>query len=666
MILILHLIDASFSPVHSYQTAIEPISQEPNEHIVKLPVGHGSQTIKWLTLAAQQRLQQLHKHHGRVRHREPVLGSGASFIPTGVGLGEVPEKDALDPYMQLSDVFQDKDHVYIVFNQQLGASITDWGSSAFYRGRYVEQSENDETTEKAESENAPKLKPKDPSMFFERMFEADSRSHVETRAIMDRAFETDWKFHVKKPRFMNRQPRTVREKMREYYPCIKALYTYYSAMSSDGSPFTMNMNELRILMERCDLPMDHIDVIWNETNFDRAHEKGNSAHALARFEFVEILIRLAWEHYVPEEAKKEVLDGHDKLGDNEAMKKGDISSKKASEALALALEEMIEEHIFPQAWRGIPHARFFADPDAFRRERLYNEQINKVLLKHCDDLYSLFVAYCQHTQAREGRVVGGEQTPVLLGWNEFLEMCKASSLIGSPTESKQGGTSRNKTKGSGNTQKDDTKARGNTHGIVRIAFALSQMTVVDELRRSKRRAANDSHQKATFVEFLEAITRLADMRADPKGNDPKYQLSEALHEVLTMIVKAHENNNFWKNQYENVRRRWRDYKKKFGDSLNAVKRSGYGPEVGKKETRNSSKQVLVRRKLSTEGVFAMKESTMSVLSRKYNGGVLTKLASEAKAAAEAEGKAAEGASDNSGDEQKSGKSSKSKKRHARK
>ena len=68
----------------------------------------------------------------------------------------------------------------------------------------------------------------------------------------------------------------------------------------------MSMAEMRMLMERCDLPMDHIDIIWNETNFDRGHEKGNNARELARFEFVEILIRLAWEHYVPAEKKREL------------------------------------------------------------------------------------------------------------------------------------------------------------------------------------------------------------------------------------------------------------------------------------------------------------------------------------------------------------------------
>ena len=85
-----------------------------------------------------------------------------------------------------------------------------------------------------------------------------------------------------------------------------------------------------------------------------------------------------------------------------------------------------------------------------------------------------------------------------------------------------------------------------------------------------------------------------------------------------------------------MRRRWREYKKRYGDSLNAVKRSGFGPEVGQHETQNSSKEVLRRRKLSHEGVFKMKEPTLLVLQRKYAGGIKTQLAAEqAKAAEEA-------------------------------
>ena len=75
----------------------------------------------------------------------------------------------------------------------------------------------------------------------------------------------------------------------------------------------------------------------------------------------------------------------------------------------------------------------------------------------------------------------------------------------------------NKSKKSNKTENNSSSGGGvdETFKACRISFALCQMTVVDELRRSRRRSNMDTHEHATFVEFLEAVCRLADMRADP-------------------------------------------------------------------------------------------------------------------------------------------------------
>ena len=98
-----------------------------------------------------------------------------------------------------------------------------------------------------------------------------------------------------------------------------------------------------------------------------------------------------------------------------------------------------------------------------------------------------------------------------------------------------------------------------------------------------------------------------------------------MSELLDLIMASHDKINFWSIS-GNDKRLWREYKKKFGESRNAVKRRGHGPEVGQTETKNSSKEVLKRRTLSVEGVFAQNEKTLLVLSRKYNGGVVTEMA----------------------------------------
>ena len=446
--------------------------------------------------------------------------------------------------------------------------------------------------------------------------------------------------------------------MRSYYPLLKAIYTYYAASSNAGSPFTMSMVEMRTLMTKCDLPMQHIEILWAETNYEIVKDDQNHDRELQRFEFIEMIIRLAFEHFVGNQAKRSIRNS----GNGEY---GESNPKNIVDHLNEGLVCLIEEHILPQAWRGIPHARFFCDPDSFRRERLYNEQVNKVLLSKCDELYSLFTAYARATQQREGNVVGGEHSPTLVGYTEFIELCKVSKLIGGPTkeEVKSGGKSK-KSKTSKTSKKKKKGDAGESKSVVedhsdnslktcRIAFALCQMTgnlgtpnetiifekltvfncraaVVDELSRSKRKSRVDTQQHATFVEFLEALVRLTDMNEDPKSSNPIYQLSTSLGAVLEQIVTAHESINFWSQESGNTKRLWREYKKKFGQSRNAVKRRGYGPEVGIKETPNSNKEVVKRRLLSTEGVFAMGETSIAVLERKYAGGIATELRAQQK------------------------------------
>ena len=115
----------------------------------------------------------------------------------------------------------------------------------------------------------------------------------------------------------------------------------------------------------------------------------------------------------------------------------------------------------------------------FRRDRLYNEEMNMVFLEKCDELFTIFIAYCRSSQLRLGLVVG-EHTPHLMCEPEFAALCKVSGLY-------------------------DGSGSGTSFINCRVAFCCSQMTVIDELRRSGRRARLDTHTQATFVEFLEAL-----------------------------------------------------------------------------------------------------------------------------------------------------------------
>merc|ERR1711871_359331 len=69
--------------------------------------------------------------------------------------------------------------------------------------------------------------------------------------------------------------------------------------------------------------------------------------------------------------------------------------------LKLHLQSLLTNQILPKAWVGVSRASlYFADPDSFRRDRLYFEDVNRVCLAHADKLYKVFILYAQRSQKR--------------------------------------------------------------------------------------------------------------------------------------------------------------------------------------------------------------------------------------------------------------------------
>ena len=96
--LFLHLIDKSDSPNRSAGTHQEPLYDAPNDHTVILHVGKGTQTLKWLALAAQGRLKMLRRRNGRLRSRE-IRGRDVNFLPEKVTTTQRGRH--MDPYARI-------------------------------------------------------------------------------------------------------------------------------------------------------------------------------------------------------------------------------------------------------------------------------------------------------------------------------------------------------------------------------------------------------------------------------------------------------------------------------------------------------------------------------------------------------------------------------------
>ena len=83
---------------------------------------------------------------------------------------------------------------------------------------------------------------------------------------------------------------------------MNSVFLYYSATGT-GDAFDMGLNDMYELLRACDLkPETNISVIWASTNYNKRKSKRNGldqavfdddARALSRYEFLELILRLA-------------------------------------------------------------------------------------------------------------------------------------------------------------------------------------------------------------------------------------------------------------------------------------------------------------------------------------------------------------------------------------
>ena len=119
--LFLHLIDKSDSPNRSAGTHQEPLYDAPNDHTVILHVGKGTQTLKWLALAAQGRLKMLRRRTDACALAKFVAGTPTS-CPKKSRLRNVEGHGSVRPHC---DVFKNEGHVWIEFDES-GGNVTHW------------------------------------------------------------------------------------------------------------------------------------------------------------------------------------------------------------------------------------------------------------------------------------------------------------------------------------------------------------------------------------------------------------------------------------------------------------------------------------------------------------------------------------------------------------
>jgi hypothetical protein len=236
--------------------------------------------------------------------------------------------------------------------------------------------------------------------------------------------------------------------------------------------------------------------------------------------------------------------------------------------LAEAVKKLMDDHFSPHCWRGISDeaATMYVDPDAFRRDCLYFEEVDEVLSARADELYVIYEVYAHESALRLREFNNALK---LMCCKEFQTLFVDCGLV------KQQGGSGGKV--------------GLTDLDVRRSFTFAQMTCVNSLDRNYKNRSRDQANRATFVEFVEALCRACAVGCMFKSAPvpgAKVFLSEKLGPFLDLVVKG-LGKAFW-SEHQNVGIFARKIQKKFGKCRNA---KVHGPEFGRHEADQSPEAV---------------------------------------------------------------------------
>ena len=213
------------------------------------------------------------------------------------------------------------------------------------------------------------------SVFAPRQKDTDCKAFFNTESHGRKCCTRDWERLTGKEKFTSALQREakatgssvpVEEQIAElfetvvgYYPYMMSIFTYYAALSISGV-FHLHLNQYTQCLEEAMIPdpeskacrksdCDTLFILCNfvENKDDKQLKEVNDDHALMRYEFVEVLIRLSCSKYGK---------GYAPEGEEEPL------------TLSGALRQLFTKNILP----NLP-VEALQDPNDFRRNRLYFE-----------------------------------------------------------------------------------------------------------------------------------------------------------------------------------------------------------------------------------------------------------------------------------------------------
>ncbi|KXZ56071.1 hypothetical protein GPECTOR_2g953 [Gonium pectorale] len=311
------------------------------------------------------------------------------------------------------------------------------------------------------------------SIFKNRVKECDARAFYDSHQVEERMFERDWQRACSKEKFtsmMSRENKANKEGKDEkvaikevhdvllrYWAQVFGAYVYYAA-GGTGDPYHMSLNAFTTFLDDCfiaDPESQYCKRSDCDTIFIVCNFQPDKKSAEAAVNMENAMMRY------------EFLEAIVRL----AIAK--YGKGQATDDLATAVTMLIEKNIIPNLVSGA-----LVNSNSFRTERLYNEEVDLVFKKHSVMLKALYSRY-------RLKPASGGLRPKVLKLDGWLQCMQDAQLIDSQF----------------------------TLQDCALAFLWARMYVIDEIKDYPR------YTCLSFTDFLEALGRVADMKALPSASD---------------------------------------------------------------------------------------------------------------------------------------------------
>merc|ERR1711871_559179 len=319
--------------------------------------------------------------------------------------------------------------------------------------------------------------------------EADSKDYFDNGKVKLRCLTIDWNRLLGEERFkrfvskndddvrtggdkVESELEEIKGAFQKHYGDILRMFDYYCAVSTatGKSAHAMQQNSYMKMVQDCDLvnpylTIEDISGIFVVVNYEEdkksVQSEVNEDKALMRCELVEALVRMAVKRYIPHEMQ-DVSDACDNL----------------------------MNHIMSTV---PPEAR--VDPDTFRTDRFYFEELEKLFQRHGKALKVVF-EYYENQNAVAGRAK--------FGLDDAVNLMNDAKMLGEHVSMRD----------------------------LRLCWFMSRMLVIDEVK------SRHKFTSLSMIEFLEWLGRLADCANIPVDEDLESIGAESIMDFEVKLKKA--------------------------------------------------------------------------------------------------------------------------------